>query len=78
MGEYPAYDELPLLSVNGKFKRCSWGVFDKDGRKDVYGCLNKITPHTVAKAAAEVTDGVTISLKYGIPFDICSKTAAIF
>lgn len=76
MSEYPAYDDLPLLSVNGKFKRCSWGVFDKNGRKDVYGCLNKVTPHIVAKAAAEVTDGVTISLKYGIPLVHGRKTGS--
>lgn len=61
--ELPAYDDLPVLDFKGKQKRCAWGVFDRDGRKDVYGCLNKITSDVVAKAAAEVRDGVTISLK---------------
>ncbi|BCS28058.1 uncharacterized protein APUU_61106A [Aspergillus puulaauensis] len=64
MSQYPAYDDLPILTANEKAKRCAWGVFDKDGRKDVYGCLNKVTPAVVAKAAAEVTDGVTISLNW--------------
>ncbi|POR32492.1 Uncharacterized protein TPAR_07276 [Tolypocladium paradoxum] len=60
--EFPAYNDLPLITVNNQRKRCVWGIFDKDGKKDVYGCLNKVTPDVVAKAAAEVKDGVTISL----------------
>lgn len=60
---FPRYDQLPLIEVKGLRKRCAWGVFDKDGKKDVYGCLNKVTPDLVAKAAAGVKDGVTISLK---------------
>lgn len=59
---FPDYDDLP--EVQGMPKGCAWGVFDKDGRKDVYGCLNKITPDVVTAAATEVRDGVSISLKY--------------
>lgn len=59
----PAYDDLPVITHNGQMKRCSWGVFDVDGVKDVYGCLNKITPDIISKAAGEVKDGVSISLK---------------
>jgi hypothetical protein len=73
VSEYTAYDDLPVLTVNGKAKRCAWGVFDKDGRKDVYCCLNKVTPAVVARAAAEVTDGVSISLKYDLPLPIRSN-----
>lgn len=63
MGSFPDYDNLQVIEINGKQKRCAWGVFDKEGEKDVCGCLNKITPSIVASAAAQVTEGVTISLK---------------
>lgn len=52
-----------MVTINGKEKRCAWGIFDRDGTRDVYGCLNKVTTAAVVKAAAEVKDGVTISLK---------------
>lgn len=61
--EFPDYDELPLIDYQGQKKRCAWGLFDKDGKKDVFGCLNKVTPDVVANAASEVKDGITISLK---------------
>ncbi|KAH8695616.1 hypothetical protein BGW36DRAFT_398798 [Talaromyces proteolyticus] len=64
MGSCPDYDNLPIININGKLKRCAWGIFDKDGQKDVYGCLNKVTPEIVARAATEVTHGVTISLNW--------------
>lgn len=63
MSRFPKYEELPLLYVKRKEKRCAWGVFDKEGKKDVFGCLNKVTPEVVAKAALEVRDGISISLK---------------
>ncbi|OAP57931.1 hypothetical protein AYL99_08669 [Fonsecaea erecta] len=64
MDRFPAYDNLPLITINGKSKRCAWGLFDEEGKKDVFGCLNKITPDIVTKAAAEIKDGVTISLNW--------------
>jgi hypothetical protein len=42
---------------------CAWGVFDKDGEKDVYGTLNLLTPEIIKDAAAEVRQGLSISLK---------------
>lgn len=58
---FPNYDDLP--AVEGMPKGCAWGVFDKHGERDVYGCLNKITPEVVKAAATEVKDGHSISLK---------------
>lgn len=58
----PDFDNLP--KVEGQPQGCAWGVFDKDGKKDVFGTLNFLTPQIVAAAAAEVKDGVSISLKY--------------
>jgi hypothetical protein len=58
---FPEYDDLP--AVKGMPKGCAWGVFDKNGERDVYGCLNKITPEAVKAAAAEVKVGHSISLK---------------
>lgn len=57
----PDYDDLP--KVEGMPQGCAWGVFDKDGKKDMVGTLNFLTPKVVRAAAQEVKDGVSISLK---------------
>lgn len=57
----PDFDELP--KVEGQPQGCAWGLFDKDGKKDLFGTLNFLTPQVVAAAAAEIRDGVSISLK---------------
>lgn len=65
----PDFDDLP--PVPGQPKGFAWGVFDRDGKKDVYGTLNFLTPSIVAAAATEVKDGVSISLNWplnGIKF----------
>ncbi|KAF6824517.1 hypothetical protein CMUS01_10202 [Colletotrichum musicola] len=61
----PDFDDLP--AVEGMPQGCAWGLFDKDGKKDVYGTLNLLTPEVIKEAGKEVRDGVSISLKYG-PF----------
>lgn len=60
----PDFDDLP--AVKGMPQGCAWGIFDKDGKKDVYGTLNLLTPDVVKAAAAEVKDGVSISLNWQI------------
>lgn len=60
----PDFDDLP--SVEGMPKGCAWGVFDKDGRKDVYGTLNLLTPSVIQAAAAEVKEGISVSLNWPI------------
>jgi len=57
----PDFDDLP--AVEGQPKGFAWGVFDKDGKKDVLGTLNFLTPEVVKAAAAEVKDGISVSLK---------------
>lgn len=57
----PDYDDLP--PVEGMPKGCAWGLFDKDGKKDLFGTLNLLTPSVVKAAGAEIQDGVSISLK---------------
>ncbi|KAK3308370.1 uncharacterized protein B0T15DRAFT_508842 [Chaetomium strumarium] len=67
----PDFDDLP--PVEGQPQGCAWGIFDKDGKKDVLGTLNFLTPQIVAAAAAEVRDGVSISLNWplnGIKFPL--------
>lgn len=59
---YPDFDDLP--KVEGQPQGCAWGVFDKDGVKDIYGTLNFITPETVKAAAAEVQHGISVSLNW--------------
>jgi hypothetical protein len=57
----PEFDELP--PVEGMPHGCAWGVFDKDGQKDIFGTLNLLTPDVVKAAAAEVRRGISVSLK---------------
>jgi hypothetical protein len=57
----PEFDDLP--TVDGMPQGCAWGVFDQDGKKDLRGTLNLLTPDVVAAACKEARDGVSISLK---------------
>ena len=41
-------------------------MFDKDGKKDVFGTLNLITPEVLKAAYAELKDGVSVSLNWPI------------
>lgn len=65
-----SYKDLPdfqsLPKVKDMPQGCAWGVFDKDGKKDVLGTVNLLTPDVVKAAASEVKEGVSISLKYAI------------
>ena len=63
----PEFDRLP--KVEGMPQGCAWGVFDKDGKKDVMGTLNLLTPDVVKAAVAEVQEGVSVSLKYALSTD---------
>lgn len=45
---------------------CAWGVFDKDGKKDVLGTLNLLTPEVLKEAYKELKDGVSVSLNWPI------------
>jgi hypothetical protein len=57
----PDFDDLP--AVEGMPQGCAWGIFDKDGKKDLRGTLNLLTQSVVAEACKEARDGVSISLK---------------
>lgn len=58
---WPDYEDLP--PVEGMPHGCAWGVFDKGGKKDVFGCLNKITADIVHSAGSEIKTGINISMK---------------
>ncbi|KAG8159309.1 hypothetical protein KVR01_010970 [Diaporthe batatas] len=58
----PNFDDLPM--VKGMPNGCAWGVFDKEGKKDMLGTLNLLTPDIVASAATEIKEGVSISLNW--------------
>lgn len=72
-GPLPDFDELP--KVEGMPQGCAWGVFDEDGKKDLLGTLNLLTPDVVKAAAAEVKEGVSISLK-SVPLRRSPRVAA--
>jgi hypothetical protein len=61
--ELPDFENLPR--VEGMPQGCAWGIFDNNGKKDIFGTLNLLTPAVVREAVAEVQDGVSVSLKYG-------------
>jgi hypothetical protein len=61
MASIPDFDDLP--PVEGMPQGCAWGIFDKDGKKDVLGTLNLLTPEVVKDAAMEIRQGLSISLK---------------
>lgn len=72
----PNFDDLP--PVEGQPKGFAWGVFDKDGKKDILGTLNFITPDAVKAAAAEVKDGISVSLNWplnAIKFPLPGRTS---
>ncbi|EMC98064.1 hypothetical protein BAUCODRAFT_412047 [Baudoinia panamericana UAMH 10762] len=64
MASIPDFDSLP--KVEGMPPGCAWGVFDKDGKKDVYGTLNLLTPDVVKAAYSELKDGVSVSMNWPI------------
>ncbi|TKX22519.1 cyclase-like protein 3 [Elsinoe australis] len=55
----PKYSELPIQE--GALPGSSWGVFDKDGKKDVYGTLNFITP--------KLWQSVVLNLPMHLPYN---------
>ncbi|KAM5385420.1 hypothetical protein ACJZ2D_001061 [Fusarium nematophilum] len=65
----PDFDDLP--KVKGMPQGCAWGIFDRDGKKDMVGTLNFLTPEVVKDAALEVKDGISISLNW--PLNAMSK-----
>ncbi|KAI2626341.1 putative cyclase-domain-containing protein [Xylaria nigripes] len=58
----PEFDRLPR--VEGMPQGCAWGVFDKNGEKDLLGTLNFLTPEVVKGAIAEARDGISVSLNW--------------
>ncbi|KAL7628562.1 hypothetical protein AAE478_000077 [Parahypoxylon ruwenzoriense] len=58
----PDFDGLP--KVPDMPQGCAWGIFDKDGKKDLLGTLNLLTPSVVKGAFKEAQDGVSISLNW--------------
>ncbi|KAF2860665.1 hypothetical protein K470DRAFT_270510 [Piedraia hortae CBS 480.64] len=62
MASVPNFDSLP--AVKNMPEGCAWGVFDKDGQKDVYGTLNHLTPAVVKSAYSELQTGVSVSLNW--------------
>ena len=64
MSSLPDFDSLP--AVKGMPKGTAWGIFDKDGKKDIYGKINLLTPEVIKEAYKEAKDGVSISLNWPI------------
>ncbi|HEX5266453.1 MAG TPA: cyclase family protein, partial [Acidimicrobiales bacterium] len=60
----PSYDELPVR--DGAPRGSSWGVW---GDRDVFGCLNLLTPERAVGAAGLVRKGATFALNWdmGLP-----------
>jgi hypothetical protein len=59
--QVPKFKDLPILSDAPPGS--AWGVFDKDGKRDVYGTLNFITREAVVAARDEIRTGESAVLK---------------
>lgn len=64
MSKLPDFDDLP--KIEGMPQGAAWGLWDKDGKKDVYGKLNLLTPDVVKAAYAEAKEGISVSLNWPI------------
>lgn len=63
MAKVPDFKDLP--ERNG-WKGDAKGIWDKDGKKDVFGTLNLLTPDVIKAAYKEARDGVSVSLNWPI------------
>jgi hypothetical protein len=57
----PDFDNL--LAIDGMPQGRAWSIFDKEGKKDLNGTPNLLTPGIVAAACKEARDGLSISPK---------------
>ncbi|KAI8635409.1 putative cyclase-domain-containing protein [Xylariaceae sp. FL1651] len=62
ISQIPDFDRLP--KVKDMPQGCAWGIFDKDGKKDLLGTHNFLTLDVVKGACTEARDGVSISLNW--------------
>ena len=60
----PTFKELP--EVEGLPKGCTWGFWDRSGRKDELGTLNLLTPEVVKQAYKELKDGASVALGWSL------------
>lgn len=60
-GLLPQFSELP--QVPGLPRGCAWGLWDDKNTRDEFGTLNLLTTSTVRRAAAEIREGISVSLK---------------
>jgi len=61
--DLPQFDDLPFMP--GTEDRCAWGLFDKNGKKDIFGTLNLLTPEVIQSAyASELKLGQSVSLNW--------------
>ncbi|KAE8331426.1 hypothetical protein BDV39DRAFT_189829 [Aspergillus sergii] len=65
---FPQFKELPIQP--GAPPGSAWGVFDKDGKRDIYGTLNFITPEAVITAREEIKTGesAVLNLPLHLPY----------
>jgi hypothetical protein len=65
MANLPKFDDLPKVKgPDGQDmpQGCTWGIWDKNGKKDIFGTINLLTPQVVQEAYKEARDGHSISL----------------
>ncbi|KIW00629.1 uncharacterized protein PV09_07824 [Verruconis gallopava] len=62
--DLPLWKDMP--AVPGMPHGFAWGLFDKDGKRDELGTLNKLSPEAVLAARDEIKTGVSVSLNWGL------------
>ncbi|GAB7365904.1 hypothetical protein MBLNU230_g7232t1 [Neophaeotheca triangularis] len=60
----PDFDDLP--KVEGMPQGTAWGIWDKNGKKDVFGTLNLLTQDVVKEAYKEAREGISVSLNWNL------------
>jgi len=62
MTSIPDFDSLP--PVKGMPQGCSWGFWNKGGKRDNLGTLNLLTADVVKEASKEIKSGVRVQLDW--------------
>ncbi|KAI9743675.1 MAG: hypothetical protein M1818_002991 [Claussenomyces sp. TS43310] len=72
----PKYSALPIKPDAPEGS--AWGVFDKEGQRDVFGTLNFITREAVVAAKQEIQTGesVVLNLPLHLPYGGCAPRKA--
>ncbi|PQE20371.1 cyclase protein [Rutstroemia sp. NJR-2017a BBW] len=62
--DLPSFKDMP--TVQGMPQGTSWGLWDKDGKRDSCGTLNLLTPENTLEARKEIKHGISVALNWDL------------